>query len=68
MGKIMYSQDMYQNNNMLMKLTPNIEKKIKDSNIPMVRISLEDLQNSVRIATPEEVKKIPFYNISKKTK
>ena len=64
----MYSQDMYQNNNMLMKLTPNIEKKIKDSNIPMVRISLEDLQNSVRIATPEEVKKIPFYNTSKKTK
>lgn len=64
----MYSQDMPKNNNMLTKLTPNIEKKIKDSNIPMVRISLEDLQNNVRIATPEEVKKIPFYNTSKKTK
>jgi len=51
-----------------MKLTPNIEKMIKDSNIPMVRISLEDLQNNVRIVTPEEVKKIPFYNTSKKTK
>ncbi len=50
------------------KLTPNLAKKIKDSNIPMVRISLEDLQNNVRIATPEEVKKIPFYLPSKKTK
>ena len=64
----MYSQDMPWKNNMLMKLTPNIEKIIKDSNIPMVRISLEDLQNNVRIVTPEEVKKIPFYNTSKKTK
>jgi hypothetical protein len=53
---------------MFTKLTPNIEKQIKDSNIPMVKISLEDLQNNVRIATPEEVKKIPFYNTSKKTK
>lgn len=64
----MYSQDMYKNYNMPTKLTPNIEKKIKDSNIPIVRISLEDLQNNVRIATPEEVKKIPFYIPSKKTK
>ncbi len=65
---ILYSQDMPWKNNMLMKLTPNIEKQIKDSNIPMVRISLEDLQNNVRITTTEEVKKIPFYNTSKKTK
>ncbi len=64
----MYSQDIPKNHNMFTKLTPNIEKQIKDSNIPMVKISLEDLQNNVRIVTPEEVKKIPFYNTSKKTK
>lgn len=64
----MYSQDITKKNNMFTKLTPNIEKQMKDSNIPIVKISLEDLQNNVRIATPEEVKKIPFYNTSKKTK
>jgi hypothetical protein len=40
------------------KLTPNLEKKIKDSNIPMVRISLEDFIKNTKVASPEQVELI----------
>jgi hypothetical protein len=47
----------------MIKLTPKIAKQIKDSNIPIVDITLEDLKN-VTISS----KKPPLYSSDKKPK
>ncbi len=47
----------------MIKLTPNIAKQIKDSNIPIVDITLEDLKN-VTIST----KPPPVHSLEKKSK
>jgi len=47
----------------MIKLTPKIAKQIKDSNIPIVDITLEDLKN-VTISS----KKPPLYSSNKKPK
>mgnify|MGYP000895669447 CR=1 FL=1 len=40
------------------KLTPKIENFIKNSNKPIIRITLEDLEKNSYIASPEQVELI----------
>jgi hypothetical protein len=47
----------------MIKLTPKIAKQIKDSNIPIVDITLEDLKNVTISSKPS-----PFHSLKKKTK
>ena len=47
----------------MIKLTPKISKQIKDSNIPIVDITLEDLINVTISSKPP-----PSYSLKKKTK
>ena len=47
----------------MIKLTPKMVKQIKDSNIPIIDITLEDLKNVTISSKPP-----PLYSPKKKTK
>ena len=40
------------------KVTPEIQKQMEESGIPIIKISLEDLVAAQAVTDPEEVKKI----------
>ena len=40
------------------KITPEIQKQMEESGIPIIKISLEDLVAAQVVTDPEEVKKI----------
>lgn len=48
------SQDTYN----MRKVTPEIQKQMEESGIPIIKISLEDLVAAQAVTDPEEVKKI----------
>ena len=40
------------------KVTPEIKKQMKESGIPIIRLSLEDLAGAKAITNPKEVEKV----------
>lgn len=40
------------------KVTPEIQKQMEESGIPIIKISFEDLVTAQAVTDPEEVKKI----------
>ena len=54
MEQIINSQD----TNNMRKVTPEIQKQMEESGIPIIKISLEDLVAAQAVTDPEEVKKI----------